>query len=278
MTAQAACACRCADLLVASEGQVQCRCQCRCCGASPISREREVAELEALRARVPDRGGSVTEQGGALGRRVRPRGPRLDVRHKLAVVAVVVLAVPVVALAHVASSPGARPSASPGRPAPVFALPLLGSGDQFGTRELEGKLVVVTFWASWCEPCSVDARLLEDAWRRHRDRGLVVLGVNLDEDERDALRFVRRHGLTYPNVRDFGTVAGAFGLAGMPETYFVAENWTIESVYRGFELALDQRHGVALRDALYPPILERRIAALFATRSGPSSPTPRRPG
>lgn len=96
----------------------------------------------------------------------------------------------------------------------------------------------------------------------------MVLGVNLDAIESDALAFVRRHGITYPNVQDVGTVAGASGLAGVPETYFLEENWTVNSVYRGYEREVDRSHGVVLQDALYQPILERRVEALFAGRSG----------
>lgn len=156
--------------------------------------------------------------------------------------------------------------AGPGRPAPEFALPLLGTAEVLGSGELKGKLVVVTFWASWCAPCGVNARLMEDAWRRYRDQGVAVLGVSLDTNESEALEFVQRHGLTYPNVRDSGTVAAAFRLQGLPEVYFLAENWTINSVYRGFPLEVDERHSWMVQDAIYPPILERRIAGLFATR------------
>ena len=166
-------------------------------------------------------------------------------------------------------STGPRPDrrdAGPGRPAPEFALPVVGKTEVYGSADLKGKLVVVTFWASWCEPCGVNARLVEDAWRRYRGEGVAVLGVSLDTNESEALDFVRRHGLTYPNVRDFGTVGSAFRLQGVPEMYFLAENWTINSVYRGFPIGVDERHGSVIQGAIYQPILERRIAGLFATR------------
>ncbi len=255
--------------LVYSDGKAQCRCRCGCCGRPPISREREAEALETLWAGTSERATvshltNRTPSHVSFGR----SHPRLDVHHKLGIVGVLFLAVLVFLLVYVASLPPGWLTASPGRPAPVFGLPLLGSGDQYGTPELKGKLVIVTFWASWCEPCSIDARLLEDVWRRYRDRGLLVLGVNLDAVESDALAFVRRHEITYPNVQDVGTVAGAFGLAGVPETYFLDENWTVSSVYRGYELEVDRSHGVVLQDALYQPILERRVEALFAGRSG----------
>lgn len=177
----------------------------------------------------------------------------------------VVILLPVVAVGFVVSRP--PPSLIIGQRAPIFALPLLDGAGEYGTSELRGSLVVVNVWASWCERCVIDARLLEDAWRRHRDDGLVVLGVSVDTNEEDAVAFVRRYGLSYPNVRDTGAVAGAFGLAGMPETYFIDDQLYVQSIYRGFTMGSDERHGVVLRDALYAPVLERRIAGLFAERA-----------
>ena len=180
-----------------------------------------------------------------------------------------VLGVLVLVLILLIVGAGVRPEgrdAGPGRPAPAFALPRLGSADQYGSRELQGRLAVVTFWASWCEPCAVEARLVERVWQRYREQGVTVLGVTVDEDEREALSFVKRHGLTYPNVRDSGPVASAFRLQGMPEMYFLAESSTIESVHRGFPITVDERHGWVIHNAIYEPILERRIAGLLATR------------
>lgn len=269
MSVEARCSCGCATLWVYSESKAHCRCRWGCCGRPPISREREAEAPETLRAGTsePATVSYLTDRTPSHASFGRSHS-RLDVHHKLGIIGFLFLAVLVVLLVYVASLPPSRLTASPGRPAPVFALPLLGSGDQYGTPELKGKLVIVTFWASWCEPCSIDARLLEDVWRRYGDRGLVVLGVNLDAVETDALAFVRRHGITYPNVHDVGTVAGAFGLAGVTETYFLDENWTVNSIYRGYEREVNRSHGVVLQNALYQPILERRVEALFASRSG----------
>ena len=64
--------------------------------------------------------------------------------------------------------------------------------------------------------------MLEEAWRRHRERGLVVLGVNAQDFETDAEDFVERYGLTYPIVHDGpGSSLGRYGLTGFPETWWI---------------------------------------------------------
>ncbi len=106
--------------------------------------------------------------------------------------------------------------------APEFALPRLDRDGELRLSSLRGKAVVINFWASWCEPCKEEAPVLEAAWRKYRSRGLVVIGVDSQDFERDARRFMRRYGMTYPVVHDGpGKTLGDYGLTGFPETFFV---------------------------------------------------------
>ena len=107
-------------------------------------------------------------------------------------------------------------------PAPAIELPRLTGDGTISLESYRGKAVVVNFWASWCEPCKAEAPLLEDAWRKYRDQGLVVLGVNSQDLSSDARRFARQVGWTYPLVRDgAGDVLGPYAVAAFPETFFV---------------------------------------------------------
>jgi cytochrome c biogenesis protein CcmG/thiol:disulfide interchange protein DsbE len=80
----------------------------------------------------------------------------------------------------------------------------------------------LNFWASWCGPCKDEAPLLESAWNRYKDRGVVVLGVDAQDFDVDAQRFVDRAGITYPVLRDkHGSTLGHYGVTGFPETWFI---------------------------------------------------------
>jgi cytochrome c biogenesis protein CcmG, thiol:disulfide interchange protein DsbE len=106
--------------------------------------------------------------------------------------------------------------------APAWSLPRLEGGAPLSLASLRGKGVVLNFWASWCIPCKDEAPLLEQAWKEHRGDGLVVVGVNVEDFDADARRFMERYGLTYPNVEDEKkSLIGRYGVRGFPETFFV---------------------------------------------------------
>jgi cytochrome c biogenesis protein CcmG, thiol:disulfide interchange protein DsbE len=87
--------------------------------------------------------------------------------------------------------------------------------------ELGGTPVVLNFWASWCIPCKEEAPFLAAAARAHR-REVAFLGIDIQDFTFDARRFLRRLGVPYPSVRETGdTTHRAYGLTGVPETYYI---------------------------------------------------------
>jgi cytochrome c biogenesis protein CcmG/thiol:disulfide interchange protein DsbE len=124
-------------------------------------------------------------------------------------------------------------------PAPGFTLEVLQRGSpgprlerrleaaasdgQLALGELRGAPVVLNFWASWCPPCRTEAPRLERSWRGSRGRGVVFLGLDMQDLTGDAREFIREFGISYPNVRDPGDeVARDWGVTGLPETFFVS--------------------------------------------------------
>lgn len=121
-----------------------------------------------------------------------------------------------------------------GDAAPEFELPELSGGGSISSEELKGSPVVINFWASWCVPCRDEAPILEEAWRRYRDEGIVVLGVNVNDAQSDAKEFVEEFDITYPIVRDLhDELVDEFASAGLPETYFVDHEWNFLSTASG---------------------------------------------
>jgi cytochrome c biogenesis protein CcmG/thiol:disulfide interchange protein DsbE len=119
------------------------------------------------------------------------------------------------------TDPRAIPSTLTGKPAPEFTLTLF-DGRTIRLSDFRGKVVFLNFWASWCPPCRAEARLLEESWQRYKDQGVVFLGVDIQDREEDARRFIQEFGITYLNGRDpKNRIAIDYGVYGIPETFFI---------------------------------------------------------
>jgi cytochrome c biogenesis protein CcmG, thiol:disulfide interchange protein DsbE len=143
---------------------------------------------------------------------------------------------PVLALLAYGLTLDPRAISSPlvGREAPPVSLKLF-DGNGFALHEHSGKVVVINVWSSWCMPaCYNEAPVLEAVWQRYRSQGVVFLGVNYQDRETAAREFLTRFRYTFPNGPDVGSrVAIAYGVRGVPETFFIDRNGRIANRHVG---------------------------------------------
>ncbi|HEY6636372.1 MAG TPA: TlpA disulfide reductase family protein [Solirubrobacterales bacterium] len=141
-----------------------------------------------------------------------------------------------------------------GDPAPDKQLSRLDGGGTGDIADYRGRWVLVNFWASWCGPCKSEAPALESFQRTHGQSGFTVLGINLDDSTGDATDFVRRYGLTYPQLRDGdgSDRRDAYGMTGFPESFLVDPAGKLALIRRG---AVDE------------PYLTEQVAPLIQSRT-----------
>lgn len=126
--------------------------------------------------------------------------------------------------------------------APDFTLERLDEEGNLNLSSLRGKAVVLNFWASWCIPCKEEAPYLEQVWRKNRDRGLVVVGLDAKDFRRDARSFMQRFGLTFPVVYDGpGTTLKGYGVTGFPETFVIDRQGRVVEAFVGAVSSDDDR-------------------------------------
>ena len=107
-------------------------------------------------------------------------------------------------------------------------------GREFKLSELRGQVVIVNFWASWCPPCREEAAYLEQTWRKYEGKGVVFVGVDWVDTEKEALAYIDEFDITYINGPDVGTrAAQAYNIQGVPETFYVAKNGELRGVHIG---------------------------------------------
>ncbi len=132
-------------------------------------------------------------------------------------VAAVILFVALMAAGIVKSAQEQRKSG----PAPDFTLSLFGGGE-ITLSELRGQVVVINFWASWCDPCRDEAPFLERAWRKRKDQGVMFIGIDYLDSEKEALAYLKEFDITYPNGPDLASkIAQQYRIRGVPETFIV---------------------------------------------------------
>lgn len=134
-----------------------------------------------------------------------------------------------------------------GKVAPTFTLPMLNNHAHAATIDLtafRGKPIILNFWASWCTPCNGEAAFLHQSWPGLKAQGIVLIGIDGIENSSNALKFMQKYALTYPNAQDTitGATANDYDVTGLPETIFidrkgvVVAKWVSELNQQGLQL------------------------------------------
>jgi cytochrome c biogenesis protein CcmG/thiol:disulfide interchange protein DsbE len=139
----------------------------------------------------------------------------------------------VVLFAGLGKDPQAIDSPLIGHAAPAFALRDVATGQTINLDELRGRPVVLNFWATWCGPCYEEHPILV-ANARALQPGVQFLGVVFQDEPSRIQKFLDQRGRAYPTVvDDAGKTAIAYGVGGVPETFFLDASGTIVAKYAG---------------------------------------------
>ena len=115
-----------------------------------------------------------------------------------------------------------------GMPAPNFQLENL-NGQYVSLSDLQGKPVLINFWATWCSPCIREMPYLEQVYEEWSDKGLMVLSINIGESSAKVEAFMQSHDLSLPVLLDAKqAVAQKYNIWSIPTTFFIDKDGIIQ--------------------------------------------------
>lgn len=154
------------------------------------------------------------------------------------------------ALALLLAAASAVAAAVPSGAAPDFTLHQL-SGPNLRLQEQRGRVVMLNFWATWCGPCRQEMPQLDKLYQKYRSAGFVLLGVNVDDDARNAAGVASRLGVSFPVLLDTDKqVSRQYELATMPSTVIIDRDGKVRWVHRGYREGFEQTYEQQIRQLL----------------------------
>lgn len=133
--------------------------------------------------------------------------------------------------------------------APDFTLP--STQGELSLAGLDGKVVYLDFWASWCGPCRKSFPWMNEMHARYQDQGLVIIGVNLDASKRPIEKFLKKTPADFIIAYDpDGALAQTYALKGMPTSYLIGRDGTIIDTHIGFRESDKEKLEKQIQEAL----------------------------
>ena len=137
-----------------------------------------------------------------------------------------------------------------GQSAPDFVLKS-SAGNNLRLSEYRGDVVMINFWATWCGPCRQEMPLLDDLYRRYERVGFTLLGVNIDDDSRRAMKMIEELGVNFPVLFDDGKdVSKLYAVEAMPVTVLVDREGTVRHVHHGYKPGYEEKYLTEIRALL----------------------------
>ena len=136
-------------------------------------------------------------------------------------------------------------------PAAAFKLPARGGGPSLTLERLRGQVVMLNFWASWCEPCRTEFPLLDQMYHKYKGAGFTLLGINVEPDAAKAEQFLTKTRVTFPIAYDAdSSVSRQYRVSGMPSTLLIDRRGQLRWVHRGYKAGDENEYLDQLRALL----------------------------
>jgi cytochrome c biogenesis protein CcmG/thiol:disulfide interchange protein DsbE len=133
----------------------------------------------------------------------------------------------------------------------IFGSPAYAAEEALDLKQYEGKVVVLDFWASWCVPCRRSFPWWNTMHAKYADEGLVIIGVNLDNDLQDAAKFLEEYSAEFRIYYAKDKLqAKQYGVQAMPTTYILGRDGEIFATHFGFKVKQQEEYEAVLLDAL----------------------------
>ena len=115
-----------------------------------------------------------------------------------------------------------------------FKLKKIDSKESYSLKDFSNQPVILNFWASWCTPCKDEMPFLEDFWKDYKDKGIKLIGINVMDNNKSAIKLLESLNITYLNLSDPpGKVTTSYKIIGLPVTIFIDKNGNISHLNYG---------------------------------------------
>lgn len=134
--------------------------------------------------------------------------------------------------------------------APDFTL-ASSSKQNIRLAELRGQVVMINFWATWCNPCRVEIPQLQKIYTKYKNVGFTVLGVNIDKNKIQAKKMARKLGASFPILFDNNQqVSKLYSIKAMPLTVLIDRDGKIRSIFQGYKPGYEKKYASEIRKLL----------------------------